>query len=268
MTKNVLLIGCGRLGCAMLQRWLKQSEQYHFTLLEPQLSLELLDLIEPYGRRVVVNPTSAFDVDIAILAVKPQAMQEALSSLRNWLPPSALVVSVAAGIRLATLESRLRAQQPVIRAMPNVAALVGEAASVCIGNHHVSQEHCIAATSLMEAIGKVQWIEDESLMDAVTALSGSGPAYVLLLTQELAHAGEKAGLEPKLAAELARQTVVGAGALLKHSAQSPEELRKQVTSPGGTTEAALKVLMNEKEFTHLLTRAVKAAAERSRQLAS
>ncbi len=267
MDNTVLMIGCGRLGCAILKRWLDKLPLATFFVLEPTPGLELLQLVEPYGHRVTINPTRSFTPDIVLLAVKPQTVDDALARLKTWLPATTLVISVAAGVRLDRLRDGLSPDQPIVRAMPNVAALVGEAATVCVANKKASNAHLEAAAQLMKAIGTVEWISDEQHIDTVTALSGSGPGYAFLFTEELARAGIDAGLPEKLAMQLARQTMIGVGALLKQSAQSVEELRASVTSPAGTTEAGLKILLQDKTgLKHMIGETVAAAKKRAAEL--
>lgn len=265
---NILLIGCGNLGRAMLGGWLKQNESTQFILLETKPSLELLDLIQPHERRIKFNPTSAFTADAAVFAVKPQVMDEMLGQLGHSIPTNAVAISVAAGKRIETIARHLHVNQPIVRAMPNVAASVGEAACVCVANAHVKNEQRTLATQLMQAIGQVEWVDDEALLDPVTALSASGSAYVFLLDEEMTKAGISVGLPQELAAKLARQTIIGAGALLKSSDTTPEDFRKSVTSPGGTTEAALKILMGENGLGALMQKAIQAATARAKELAS
>jgi pyrroline-5-carboxylate reductase len=264
---DLLLVGCGNLGRAMLGPWLEMDDTSHFTLLETEPSIELFDLVEPHGHRVAINPTSAFKAAVAVLAVKPQVMEASLKTLGHALPHNSLVISVAAGKRIASLAKSLHADQPIVRAMPNMAASVGEAITVCVANKNVTKEQRALATELFECIGKVAWVEDESLLDAVTAASGSGIAYVFLLVEEMARAAAKVGLPPELASSLTRQVIIGAGALLKESTLSPEELRKRVTSKGGTTEAAMQVLLSENGVRKLVTGAMQAATARAKQLA-
>ncbi|MES2906762.1 MAG: pyrroline-5-carboxylate reductase [Pseudomonadota bacterium] len=266
--KNILLAGCGNLGRAMLKGWLRQDETTQFVLLETNPGLELLDLIQPFEHRIKFNPTSAFTIDAAVFAVKPQVMDEVLGQLGHSIPDNALVISVAAGRRISSIEKHFQENQPVVRVMPNVAAGVGEAASVCVANVHVSSDQRTLATTLAQAIGIVEWVTDETVLDPVTALSASGSAYVFLLVEEMAKAGVAVGLSEELAMKLARQTVIGAGALLKNSDTSAQDFRQSVTSPGGTTEAALKVLMGENGLGTLMTKAIQAATQRAKELAN
>ena len=203
----------------------------------------------------------------ALLAVKPQMLDDVAPGTVAHVGSNTVIVSILAGPTLERLESFYPEGQPVIRVMPNTPSSVGRGMSVMCANAHVSPEQVEAARMLLSAIGDVAEIDDEVLMDAVTAVSGSGPAYVFLLAEVMAAAGEKAGLPAELAAQLARQTVTGAGELLHRSDLDPATLRKNVTSPNGTTAAALSVLMGEPGMAELLERAVAAAAKRSRELA-
>jgi pyrroline-5-carboxylate reductase len=203
---------------------------------------------------------------IVVLAVKPQIMDGVLSKLAPRIGPSSVVLSIAAGRTLVRLASHLPDKAAIVRAMPNTPAAIGRGITVACANAHVSRDQALQCSMLLEAVGEVIFIDDEALLDAVTAVSGSGPAYVFLLAECLAEAGEEAGLSPELAARLARETVAGAGELLHRSDLSPAELRTNVTSPKGTTAAALEVLMGKKGLADLLKRAVKKAAKRSREL--
>jgi pyrroline-5-carboxylate reductase len=205
---------------------------------------------------------------VVVLAVKPQSIDAVLPALAPSIGPKTVLLSIAAGRTLANLASLLPRGSAVVRAMPNTPAAIGQGMTVACANEAVSREQALLCGGLLEAVGEVIWIDDEDLMDAVTALSGSGPAYVFLLAECLAEAGVKAGVEPELAARLARATVSGAGELLRRSDLTAAELRQNVTSPNGTTAAALKVLMGKDGFAQLLKRAVKAAAKRSRELSS
>jgi len=202
---------------------------------------------------------------VLVVAVKPQMFPDAAPQLRALVKPSTLVISIMAGVPIAKLAQACGGK--VVRAMPNTPAAIGRGITVAVAEASVSAEQRAVADALLRATGSVEWIEDEALMDAVTAVSGSGPAYVFLLAEELARAGIAAGLSPELATRLARETVAGSGELLHRSELTSETLRKNVTSPGGTTAAALEVLMGPGGFQPLLTRAVTAAAKRSRELA-
>ncbi|HVY62242.1 MAG TPA: pyrroline-5-carboxylate reductase [Planctomycetota bacterium] len=265
----LLLVGAGKMGSAMLERWIERGlESSEVTILDPYLEGERWAELARVGVATATSVTAAADraYKIVVLAVKPQSMAEALAQVRPLATRDTTIVSIAAGVRLAKLEAAFPQDQPVVRAMPNTPAQVGMSMSVAVANQHVADVERGAVDALLSAIGKVAWTDDESLLDAVTAVSGSGPAYVFLLAEALAEAGRKAGLPKDLAALLARQTVAGAGVLLARSPLSPDVLRKHVTSPAGTTEAALRVLMSDDGLQPLMDRAVDAAKKRSTEL--
>lgn len=204
---------------------------------------------------------------VVIIAVKPQMMAQALPSLVPLGGGVTLFISIAAGITMARFEAALGAQTPIVRTMPNTPAAVGRGITALIGNADVDEAGMLMAESLMSAVGQTVRLDDEGQMDAVTAVSGSGPAYVFHLIEALAAAAEAEGLPPKMAMKLAKATVAGAGQLAESADEDPAQLRINVTSPGGTTAAALRVLMDpETGFPPLLGRAVAAAAARSREL--
>ncbi|MDF1803001.1 pyrroline-5-carboxylate reductase [Thalassovita sp.] len=261
---GLVLLGCGKMGSAMLEGWLKQGL--------PATSVWVLD---PYPSEWLTATGVHLNVDlpenpaIVLIAVKPQMMGDALPTLAAMGNGDTLFVSVAAGISIATYQDMLGAQTPIIRAMPNTPAAVGRGITAIIGNSHASGGHMDLAQALLEAVGQVVRLDSEAQMDAVTGVSGSGPAYVFHMIETLAAAGEAQGLSSDLAMQLAKATVAGAGALAEQAKDSPSQLRINVTSPNGTTQAALEVLMNEKDgFPALLKRAVKAAADRSKELAN
>jgi pyrroline-5-carboxylate reductase len=200
-----------------------------------------------------------------VVALKPQMFREAGPALKAFVAPSTLLVSIMAGTTIASITEICGGS--VVRAMPNTPAAIGRGITVAVAANQVNASQRATADALLRATGSVEWIDDESLMDAVTAVSGSGPAYVFLLAEELARAGVEAGLPAELATRLARETVAGSGELLHRSELSSATLRQNVTSPGGTTAAALEVLMAKDGMQPLLTRAVAAATRRSRELA-
>ena len=263
----LLLVGAGKMGGAMLERWLEGGLR-EAAVLDPFVDAGRRTRLERAGVTVApeVEGLAGRSFRTIVVAVKPQSMSEALPSVAPLAGPETVIVSVAAGIRLARLEAAFPPGQPVIRAMPNTPAQIGQGMSVAIGNAHVEEAQKRAVDALLAAIGDVAWIDDEALIDAVTAVSGSGPAYVFLLAECLARAGIEAGLPDELAARLARQTVVGGGALLGATDLPAATLRENVTSPNGTTAAALSVLMEEAGLQSLLTRAVAAAKKRSIEL--
>jgi pyrroline-5-carboxylate reductase len=206
--------------------------------------------------------------EAVVFAVKPQVMDDVLPAYRRWAGPRTLFMSIAAGKTIGGIARHLGREAAIIRCMPNTPAAIGRAITVACPNPRVGAAQRALCEALLAAIGESAWVEDEALMDAVTAVSGSGPAYVFLLAECLAEAGRAAGLDDDLARRLARATVAGAGELLRRSDLSPQELREKVTSPKGTTAAALEVLMGKDGMQDLLTRAVAAAAKRSKELSS
>jgi pyrroline-5-carboxylate reductase len=263
---TVLLFGAGNMGGAMLRGWLTLGLPPQRVAIVDPAPRENIAALEDQG--VLFNPDpDGFRPSVLLLAVKPQMFADVADTLRAYLPQEAVLVSVLAGTTMAQLEAVCPAGQPVLRVMPNTPAAIGQGMSVLYANAHVSAEQKSEAESLMAAIGDTAWIEDEALMDAVTAVSGSGPAYVFYLAEALAEAGAKAGLPADLADQLARQTVSGAGALIAATGTDPAELRRNVTSPNGTTAAALAVLMSENGLGPLLVDAVDAAKRRSEELA-
>ncbi|WP_434288500.1 pyrroline-5-carboxylate reductase [Celeribacter sp. SCSIO 80788] len=261
--RGLVLLGCGKMGSAMLKGWLAGGlPPSSVTVLDPHPS----DWLQSTG--VHLNTDLPKDPAIVLVAVKPQMMGDALPKLQALGNGTTLFLSVAAGITLATYETVLGADTPVVRAMPNTPAAVGRGITAIIGNAKAGAEDLDLAETLLSAVGQVVRLEDEAQMDAVTAVSGSGPAYVFHLIETLAAAGVEQGLSPELAMQLAKATVGGSGQLAEESDEDPAQLRVNVTSPGGTTAAALAVLMDEKTgFPALLSKAVKAAADRSKELA-
>lgn len=206
------------------------------------------------------------DADVIVLAVKPQVMSGVLSEISRKVLPTQLILSIAAGTPIASMVRLLHPDQAVIRCMPNTPALIGAGISGLCANQHCRQHHREQAERILAAAGDTVWIEDESLMDAVTAISGSGPAYFFLLTEALARAGEQLGLPAEIAQQLASKTCVGAGAMLAQAVESPEQLRLRVTSPGGTTQAAIDSF-EQGGFRELVLQAATAARTRGRELA-
>jgi pyrroline-5-carboxylate reductase len=261
----IVLAGAGKMGGAMLAGWLAQGlDPKQVAVIEPQPSGEIGALA---ARGVRLNPPPA-DVGAAatlVLALKPQTFPQAGPALKQFAGPSTLVVSIMAGSTIASISKACGGS--VVRAMPNTPAAIGRGITVAVAAKGVSAAQRAVADALLRATGSVEWIEDETLMDAVTAVSGSGPAYIFLLAEELARAGVEAGLPQELAAKLARETVAGSGELLHRSGLPAATLRQNVASPGGTTAAALAVLMGPDGMQSLLTRAVAAATKRSKELA-
>jgi pyrroline-5-carboxylate reductase len=260
---TIALAGAGKMGGAMLTGWLAQGlDPRRVVVIEPHPSQEIKALA---GIRLNPTPKEAGEVDTLVVAVKPQSFREAGAALKSFTGSSTLVVSIMAGTPIAVLEALVGGS--VVRAMPNTPAAIGRGITVAVAAKKVSAAQREIADALLRATGSVEWVDKESLMDAVTAVSGSGPAYVFLLAEELARAGLAAGLPEELATKLARETVAGSGELLHRSDQSSATLRQNVTSPGGTTAAALEVLMGSDGLEKLLMRAVAAATQRSKDLA-
>lgn len=257
--RGLVLVGCGRMGGAMLQGWLARGlDAGAVTVIDPNLAPEWQD------RGLRVNADLPSDPAVIVLAVKPQMMGGALSAMPDL--SGSLVISVAAGTTIATFEAAFPGA-PVIRVMPNTPAAIGQGISAMIGNGAATPAHLDLAEALMRAVGRVVRLEHEAQMDAVTGLSGSGPAYVFHLIEAMAAAGAAQGLSPALSLELARMTVAGAGALAVHADEDPAVLRRNVTSPNGTTAAGLAVLMDDDAgLTPLMVRTVAAATERGREL--
>lgn len=205
---------------------------------------------------------------VALLAVKPQMMGAVLPALGQLVGPETLVLSIAAGTRMSYLQDEIGGAPKIIRAMPNTPSAIGKGVAVLVANDACAEEDRALGSALLLVSGEVHWIEDESLLDAVTGLSGSGPAYVFHLVEAMTAGGVAAGLLPELAKALARRTVIGAGALLEASEDSPEKLRKNVTSPKGTTEAALYIIMKDRALERLICQAILAATKRGKELSN
>jgi pyrroline-5-carboxylate reductase len=262
---TLVLVGAGKMGGAMLDGWLAlKLPPKKVAVIEPQPSKAIKALAR---RGVRINPKGRIqNVAALVIAVKPQVAPDAVAPLAALVGPKTIVVSIMAGRTLAFLEQALPGAA-IVRAMPNTPAAIGRGITVAVPNARVGAPARKLADALLAATGAVEWADDEALMDAVTAVSGSGPAYVFLLAEALARAGAAAGLPPALADRLARATVVGSGELLHRSTLDAATLRANVTSPGGTTAAALDVLMGNEGLEPILTKAVAAATKRGRELA-
>ncbi|MBK7361700.1 MAG: pyrroline-5-carboxylate reductase [Micavibrio sp.] len=259
MKQKIALIGCGKMGRALLDGWVKSG-------------IKSIIVVEPSGIkgapksvRVLKKPGKELkNCDVIILAVKPQAMNDVCKSLKPHLAKDALILSIAAGRSTGGFKKLFGASQPIIRAMPNLPASIGKRRRRQLKRKTDAEK---IAAQLLAAAGQVEWVKDEKLMDAVTAVSGSGPAYVFHLIETLAKSGKKAGLSKTLSMTLARQTIIGSAALADADKTDAATLRKNVTSPGGTTAAALEILMNG-EMQKIFDRAIQAAKKRSKQLSS
>jgi pyrroline-5-carboxylate reductase len=266
---TLLLAGAGNMGTAMLAGWLEQGlDPKRIIVQDPEPPPRTKELLARHGLIAQASVGSLPEPPAVIMAaVKPQVMDEVFPPLAKLAGRGTVVLSIAAGRTIAGFEKHLPKGTAVIRSMPNTPAAIGRGITVAVPNAHVTAAQRAACDGLLRAIGEVAWVDDEGLIDAVTAVSGSGPAYVFYLAECLAEAGVKAGLEPGLAQKLARWTVSGAGELLHRSDLGAHTLRENVTSKGGTTFAALQVLMRPDGLAGLMTEAVAAAAQRSRELA-
>jgi pyrroline-5-carboxylate reductase len=263
---RLVLVGAGNMGGALLEGWLGLGlSPDSIVVLEPQPSPRIADLA---ARGIALNPPLQTIADVAaiVVALKPQVAADILPSLAPLISSSTVVVSIMAGRTLDFLQTIFNRPCALVRAMPNTPAAIGRGITVAVPRHASAAQRDLA-DRLLRATGTVEWTDDEALMDAVTAVSGSGPAYVFLLAEALAQAGIAAGLPPPLAEKLARETVAGAGELLHRSPLGAAVLRENVTSPGGTTAAALAVLMGQNGLSPLMREAIAAATRRSRELA-
>jgi pyrroline-5-carboxylate reductase len=262
---KLLLVGCGKMGGAMLDGWLARG-------LAPSdvIVAEPVEAIRPKqaGLRLVASSSEIAEApEVIVLAVKPQSMDATLTDLARFAEQGSVFLSIAAGKTLRYFAGHLGATAKVVRSMPNTPAAVRQGITVATAAPGVSaaeKKHC---HELLEAVGAVLWVDDEALMDPVTALSGSGPAYVFLLVEAMAAAGARLGLAPDMAMQLARATVAGSGELLRQSREPAAQLRVNVTSPGGTTAEALKVLMADDGIQPVFDKALAAASRRSKELA-
>jgi pyrroline-5-carboxylate reductase len=263
---RLMLVGAGKMGSALLEGWLRAGlDPKSAIVLEPQPATQISALA---SRGVRINPGTGelANVEAIVIAVKPQIAAQALPPLATMIGAATIIVSIMAGRTIQSIAGALRRPCALVRAMPNTPAAIGRGITVAVARGANAAQRDLAHR-LLVATGTVEWIEDEALMNAVTAVSGSGPAYVFLLAETLAQAGVSAGLPPDLAAKLARETVAGSGELLHRETLDAAVLRENVTSPGGTTAAALEVLMGKDELAALMTAAVAAATKRARDLA-
>jgi len=266
LSGSLVLVGAGKMGGALLDGWLRFGvPPTNVTVVEPHPSAQIAALGDR-GVRLQSDAGGLADAAAVIIAVKPQIAADVLPAIAPLIASSTLVVSIMAGRTLHFLAAALPRPCALVRAMPNTPAAIGRGITVAVARGADAAQRELAQR-LLAATGAVEWVDDEALMDAVTAVSGSGPAYVFLLAEALAQAGVAAGLPPPLAEKLARETVAGAGELLHRTSLDAATLRENVTSPGGTTAAALEVLTGGNALANLLTKAVLAATERSRKLA-
>mgnify|MGYP003386110705 CR=1 FL=1 len=262
---KLLLVGCGKMGGAMLEGWLARGlAAADVVVAEPA---EAIRPKKPGLRAVASSAELSETPEIVVLAVKPQSMDSVLPDLKRFADKGAVFLSIAAGKTLGYFAGHLGNSAKIVRSMPNTPAAVRQGISVATAAAGVSAAEKKRCHELLEAVGQVLWVDDEALMDPVTALSGSGPAYVFLLVEAMAAAGAKLGLTPDMAMQLARATVAGSGELLKQSSDPASQLRINVTSPGGTTAEALKVLMAADGIQPVFDKALAAASRRSKELA-
>lgn len=262
--RGLVLLGCGKMGSAMLQGWLADGLPAKSVWVQDPFPSEFVT-----SSGVNVNAPLPEAPAVVLVAVKPQIMAEALPVLQPMGNGDTLFLSVAAGIGISHYETVLGSETPIIRAMPNTPAAIGKGITAIIGNDQAGEARMTLAESLLSAIGQVVRLDEEAQIDAVTGVSGSGPAYVFHMIETLAAAGEAQGLSADLSMALAKATVAGAGALSETSEETPAQLRVNVTSPNGTTQAGLEVLMDpEAGLPPLIEKTVAAAADRSRELAN
>jgi pyrroline-5-carboxylate reductase len=269
-TRGLLLVGCGKMGGALLSGWLTSvATPRPIHVVEPAAAS-----VAPFSGRGEVHPHSTlgsvppdFAPAVVVFATKPQGMETIVPDYRRFAGGDTVILSIAAGRTIGFFAAHLGDDAAIVRAMPNTPAAIGRGISVAVPNARVTAAQRTLCDALLAAVGEVGWVDDERLIDPVTAVSGSGPAYVFLLVECLADAGVDAGLPPDLAMRLARATVSGAGELLHRDPAPAATLRQNVTSPGGTTAAALAVLMADDGMKPLFARAVAAATRRSRELA-
>ena len=274
--KHIVLVGCGKMGTAMLKGWIDHFDSDTvFTIIDPFMAVKN-PFIDDKRITVLAQASPAkpshpdmISPDIIVLAVKPQVMEQALAPLVNLAGADTLWLSIAAGISIDWLRQRITPDAAIIRTMPNTPAAIGKGVTAMAVGDGVSEAMQTLAEEILSVVGKVVRLDDEADMDAVTAVSGSGPAYVFLMRESLEAAARTAGLEPGLAAMLAEETISGAVALMRESDLDARQLRIDVTSPGGTTEAALKILMADKAgLPTLMEKAVLAAQKRALKLGS
>jgi pyrroline-5-carboxylate reductase len=248
--QSILLVGCGRMGSAMLTGWQKSG-------------LQNMSISDPaHANHIDVSSVST-PFDIVVLAIKPQQADEILPTLQSHITPSTLILSIMAGVTISKIETLLNHTGAIFRAMPNTPAMIGAGITVISKNARASNEQTQIVSSLLTPLGDVVSLDDENLMNAVTALSGSGPAYLFYVIEVLSAAGVKQGLPPAIAMELARKTMIGSALLAQSEPNTTAtELRENVTSKGGTTEAALQILMQNNELQALFDKAIEAATKR------
>lgn len=262
---SLLLVGCGKMGRSLLERWKRSPFIPHFHVIEPNHAEQNESLVT--WHKSLASLPENYAPNVVVFAVKPQELESILPEYRErFADVQPIYLSIAAGKTLPFYTRHLGEHAHVVRAMPNTPAMVGQGMTVLCAVATLPASEKKIATELMSTVGKTEWLNDESLMDAVTAISGCGPAYAFLFLESLVNAGVRMGLPEGMAKNLAVQTVAGSIALSAHSGKSFEQLRIQVASPGGATEAALRILMGENGLSHIIESAAKAAEARSSEL--
>lgn len=266
---TLVLAGVGKMGGAMLEGWLKAgADPRKIMAVDPHPSDDMRQTLKSHN--IAHNPvlSAIHDAEVVIIAVKPQVLDSVLPELQVLNTSRPLIVSIVAGKTIATFAQYFGQDAAIIRAMPNTPAAIGHGITAMVANASVSKEQVALATALFTSSGEVLTVAEEAMIDLVTAVSGSGPAYIFYLTECMAAAGVKIGLPPALAMQLARATVSGSGELMRQSGIDAATLRQNVTSPNGTTHAALQVLMAEDGMGPLFEKAIAAAANRAKELAN
>lgn len=260
---NILLVGCGKMGGALLRRWQELTLYKDICIVEPgPINVLAAKQVQEFAKI-----PAAFKPTVIVMAVKPQILPEVTKQYKPYTDKGALVLSIAAGMPVSFFEKQLGKKAAIVRSMPNTPASIGQGITVACSNRNATKSQKSLATELLGSVGEVLWVDDEKLLNPVTALSGSGPAYLFLLIEALTNAGKKIGLDAKMAEKLARQTVIGSAALAADSAELPaSKLRENVTSPGGTTAAALDVLKKDDALQKLFDKALLAATKRAEEL--
>ncbi len=267
---NITLIGCGKMGSALLKSWLNNKIINSVTIIDPYpVNIEYnQDDINIYKYTDLIDAKQKINnSDCVIFAVKPQMMNNLCEKLTTIINKSSLLLSIAAGQKISNFEKYFGKSQPIIRTMPNTPAAIGAGITAAIQNNQLSDKQLEISEKLLSSVGEVVWLENEEQMDIVTAISGSGPAYIFLLIETLTNCGKKQGLPTEIAEKLAKHTVIGASLLAKEEIDIPAStLRENVTSKGGTTQAALEILMSENGIGKIFEKAIKAATARSKEL--
>lgn len=263
---SVTLLGCGKMGSSMLRLWLECDVISHAHIIKPSPLSEIFSSSPKISYGPAYDEKRPIISDMFMIAVKPQMLDEAISPIARHIPPECCVISIAAGKELSTLSNHFGNEQPIVRVMPNTPSAIGKGVSAAIANKATSQKQCEDVETLLGALGAFYWIGDEPLMNAISALSGSGPAYVFYMIEVLSKAGRSIGIPKKLSEDLARQTVIGSAALAERDGDIPAStLRENVTSPGGSTLEALEILMDGRLET-LFCDALEAARKRGEEL--